>query len=533
MPSASKLQRQNTGAAVNALKSSGIDIDESGDVAVAEQAAPPPSHAPCTRRRQAPLVVQLRRALVANMVRVVDLFKEWDANGDGTVSKAEFQRALPMLGLNAPRDEVGKLFDSWDPDRSGSLEIAELTKILKRGGTGEADVAFSKPRLDNIRLAANATPQQKREHQQHLLEETEQARRRGLPLGCRRTPHACAALARGHLPSLARATQLENDQAERSNCRLMLQQLQAEMVEMRKMREKMDATVSQESKVKQALEKQAARPGKNDPAVVGNTLEETRRRNKMLQKVRPHFPALGAPAARPASIVILPLPRVRVAGSTRPSLLPPPTQVRNQGDSSQLPKEQNKYFHGKDECAKLQQECKALQLEITQMDRKLESNSKMYEKNRFEKYGITPPELNEASRKNFQAKEKRARDACAATAAKASAVKGDWERWLQVLMQCSNTLQGRADAVNVNQLSDLYSADNSTPGEAVLEMIRRKESRRAALQKRALDVAKKEDVLKAELMKIRKKIDLQTTLLAESGHSPGKEKGGADGFFEL
>ena len=71
--------------------------------------------------------------LIENAVRVIDLFKERDENGAGTVSKKEFRRAMPLLGLEVPRAEVDALFDSWDPDGSGSLEIPELNKVLRRG----------------------------------------------------------------------------------------------------------------------------------------------------------------------------------------------------------------------------------------------------------------------------------------------------------------------------------------------------------------------------------------------------------------
>ena len=110
------------------------------------------------------------------MVRVLDLFREWDENGDGTVSKQEFQRAMPMLGLQVPREEVALLFDSWDPDGSGMLELTELSRILKRAGGGPAEVAFSKPPLDNLKLAANATPAQLRSHLANLKEECEAVR---------------------------------------------------------------------------------------------------------------------------------------------------------------------------------------------------------------------------------------------------------------------------------------------------------------------------------------------------------------------
>ena len=79
-----------------------------------------------------PVQQQLREALVAQAVRVVDLFKEWDENGDGTVSKEEFRKAMPMLGLDVSREEIDALFDEWDPDGSGLLEYKELNTLLKR-----------------------------------------------------------------------------------------------------------------------------------------------------------------------------------------------------------------------------------------------------------------------------------------------------------------------------------------------------------------------------------------------------------------
>ena len=45
------------------------------------------------------------------MVRVIDLFREWDDDGSGTVSKAEFRKAMPMLGLSVPSSEMDSLFD--------------------------------------------------------------------------------------------------------------------------------------------------------------------------------------------------------------------------------------------------------------------------------------------------------------------------------------------------------------------------------------------------------------------------------------
>ena len=91
----------------------GIDLDESSDKSVAQQ---------------------LRDILSKNGVRVVDLFREWDEDGDGTVSKKEFRKAMPLLGFDAPRATVDQVFDSLDPDGGGAISIDELNKALRRGG---------------------------------------------------------------------------------------------------------------------------------------------------------------------------------------------------------------------------------------------------------------------------------------------------------------------------------------------------------------------------------------------------------------
>ena len=77
-----------------------------------------------------------------NAVRVIDLFHEWDDDGSGSISKKEFCKALPALGLECPMSEIESLFDSWDPDGSGAIELAELNKQLRRGGEIELDASL-------------------------------------------------------------------------------------------------------------------------------------------------------------------------------------------------------------------------------------------------------------------------------------------------------------------------------------------------------------------------------------------------------
>ena len=59
---------------------------------------------------------ELSQVLSQNAVRVIDLFREWDADQSGTVSKVEFRRALPMLGIAVKDKQVR----SSPPDRGGS-----------------------------------------------------------------------------------------------------------------------------------------------------------------------------------------------------------------------------------------------------------------------------------------------------------------------------------------------------------------------------------------------------------------------------
>ena len=75
---------------------------------------------------------QLQEHLCRDAVRVIDLFRDWDDDGNGKVDKKEFRKAMKALGLDVPRKEVDGLFDSFDPDGGGSIEYNELNKALKR-----------------------------------------------------------------------------------------------------------------------------------------------------------------------------------------------------------------------------------------------------------------------------------------------------------------------------------------------------------------------------------------------------------------
>lgn len=75
---------------------------------------------------------QIRNALAANAVKVLDLFREWDRDGDGLVSEKEFLQAMPMLGIHCAKEEVRLLFATLDGDGDGIITFKEFNRLLKR-----------------------------------------------------------------------------------------------------------------------------------------------------------------------------------------------------------------------------------------------------------------------------------------------------------------------------------------------------------------------------------------------------------------
>ena len=86
-----------------------------------------------------PIAQQLREALHAHYLRVMDLFRSWDEDGSGSVDKKEFRMAMKVLHLDFPRAALDQLFDSWDADDSGEVSFEELHRLLRQGATVELD----------------------------------------------------------------------------------------------------------------------------------------------------------------------------------------------------------------------------------------------------------------------------------------------------------------------------------------------------------------------------------------------------------
>jgi len=79
-------------------------------------------------------LVEIRAQLVKQLPRVMDLFRSFDRNGDGRISRTEFVKVLPLLGLpQHGASEMDAMFDVLDVDRNGHIEFAELNRLLRAG----------------------------------------------------------------------------------------------------------------------------------------------------------------------------------------------------------------------------------------------------------------------------------------------------------------------------------------------------------------------------------------------------------------
>ena len=80
-----------------------------------------------------PIIEQLAEALAAHHGRVIEVFREWDGDGSGTVSKQEFRQGLGRLGLREiDAQQADALFDEIDVDHSGEIQYRELNSKLRR-----------------------------------------------------------------------------------------------------------------------------------------------------------------------------------------------------------------------------------------------------------------------------------------------------------------------------------------------------------------------------------------------------------------
>ena len=95
----------------------------------------------------------LSQSLAEQAARAIELFKKGDVDGDGLISRSEFRKAAPALGLQGfvPL-ELDALFDTWDKDGSGELSFREFFRLMRfserNKNTGPPAASKAKPKIE-------------------------------------------------------------------------------------------------------------------------------------------------------------------------------------------------------------------------------------------------------------------------------------------------------------------------------------------------------------------------------------------------
>lgn len=93
-------------------------------------------------------IKDLKTALVQNASNIITFFRTMDRDGNGTITKAELEAALPLVGLNGDNKvALDAVFDSMDENHDGELEYEEFARSLKRREAAMAVQASFKGRL--------------------------------------------------------------------------------------------------------------------------------------------------------------------------------------------------------------------------------------------------------------------------------------------------------------------------------------------------------------------------------------------------
>ena len=116
---------------------------------------------------------QLFDALTKHSVKLIDLFREWDDDGNGGLDKKEFRAAVAALGYDAPSKEVDAIFDSFDVDVCGFIEYEGFKRGLSRGGVKLAREAMDKKALaDGVKREDLPSERRKRAERHARVEAT-------------------------------------------------------------------------------------------------------------------------------------------------------------------------------------------------------------------------------------------------------------------------------------------------------------------------------------------------------------------------
>lgn len=81
----------------------------------------------------------LQRRLRKHWDRVMELFVQWDVNGDGHISETEFTKGLLALGIPAEPQSVDMLFSELERGPGGQVSFTELNRAIRAPNGSEAE----------------------------------------------------------------------------------------------------------------------------------------------------------------------------------------------------------------------------------------------------------------------------------------------------------------------------------------------------------------------------------------------------------
>ena len=80
----------------------------------------------------------IRESLIARKAKVLDTFRQWDADASGFIDVKEFSQALQALGFRVGSKVAKRVFAGFDSvSQGGTIEYDELNKTLRRGPSSQ------------------------------------------------------------------------------------------------------------------------------------------------------------------------------------------------------------------------------------------------------------------------------------------------------------------------------------------------------------------------------------------------------------
>ena len=157
-----------TAAVIEALKEAGLEPSSILEEKTLPLRAAIKSDEDAFTAKKNSLALRLGSVIIEQKKKPKEIVQEWDKKMKGCVNKIDFRTGVRSLGLKANNAQVDALFNEYDDDRGGTLDVAELRSALKTMQEAASKISKEKEaieerhavvheKLERIRLAVDAT----------------------------------------------------------------------------------------------------------------------------------------------------------------------------------------------------------------------------------------------------------------------------------------------------------------------------------------------------------------------------------------